>query len=236
VDYLELVNRLKLESGRSGGDIASVLTATGSDLRLVRWVSTAYEKIQRQTNDWRWMRKTVLAAITTSQMDQDPAVDMLVQPAGTDPVTDFRFFKAPNDEYAPTALDPAYPSAEWALYWLPYDTFRQMFMVATHAAGPPTRWSISPDNKMLLGPTPDKVYHVRFDYQTPVVTLAADTDEPTMPEDYHMVIVWESLKSVAGFDNAPEVYARAQAEYESVFNDLWRDQGPKLTITARPLA
>jgi hypothetical protein len=109
-------------------------------------------------------------------------------------------------------------------------------MVGTHASGVPQFWAVSPDNKMLLGPTPDKVYHVRFDYQTPVVTLAADTDEPAMPEDYHMVIVWEALKSVAGFDNAPEVYARAQAEYESVFNDLWRDQGPKLTITARPLA
>lgn len=236
MDYLELVNRLKLESGRSGGDIASVATATGSDLRLVRWVSTAYEKIQRETSDWLWMRKTVLAAITASQMDQNPAVDMLVQPANTDPVADFRGFKTPNDDYMPTALDPASPAAEWPLRWLPYDLFRQRFMVSTHAAGPPQYWAVSPGGKMLLGPTPDKVYHVRFDYQTPVVTLAADGDTPAMPADYHMVIVWGALKSVAAFDNAPEVYTRAQSEYDDLFSDLWVDQGPKISITARPLA
>ena len=236
MNYLELVNRLKLESGRSGGDIASVATASVGDLRLVRLIPTAYEKIQRVTNDWLWMRKTVLAAITAGQMAQAPGTDMLVQPANTDPVNDFRGFKTPKADYMPTALDPVSPTAEWPLWWLPYDEFRQRFVAGTHVAGVPQYWAVSPGNEMLLGPTPDKVYHVRFDYRTKVVTLAADTDIPAMPEDYHMVIVWEALKSLAAFDNAPEAYSRAESEHEAVFGDLWVDQGPKLSITARPLA
>ena len=236
MDFLALVNRLKLESGRSGGDIASVSTATGNDLRLVNWTAAAYEKIQRKTDEWRWMRASVLASITASQMAQDPGADMLIQPADTDPLADFRGFRAPSDDYTVTILDPANPAAEWTMQWLDYDEFRRRYMVGTHDAAPPLHWSVSPDNKLMIGPTPDIVYHVRFDYRTKVITLADDADEPTMPEDYHMAIVWEALKSLAAFDNAPEVYTRARDEFDEVSEDLWTDQGPKLTINARPLA
>jgi hypothetical protein len=234
--FLELVNRLKLESGRSGGDVVSVATATGNDLRLVNWVAAAYDKIQRKTDEWRWMRSTVLASITASQMAQAPATDMLAQPADTDPPANFRGFRAPSDDYTVTILDPANPAAEWPLQWLAYDEFRRRYLVGTHEAAPPVNWSVSPDNKLMIGPTPDIVYHVRFDYRQAVVTLAADADEPAMPAEYHMAIVWEALKSLASFDNAPEVYTRARDELDEIYEDLWNDQGPKLIINARPLA
>jgi hypothetical protein len=236
MDYLALVNRAKLESGRSGGDLGSVSTATGDDLRLVKWTAAAYEKIQRKTDEWRWMRATVLASIPAAQLAHAPAVDMLIQPGDTLALADFRGFRAPSDDYTVTILDPANPAAEWNLTWLDYDEFRKRFMVGTHDEAPPVNWSVSPDNKLLVGPTPDILYHVRFDYRTKVVALTDDTDEPTMPEDYHMVIVWETLKSLASFDAASEVYARANEEFNELYEDLWTDQGPKIVINARPLA
>lgn len=236
MDYLALVNRAKLESGRSGGALATIIGAAGDDLRLVNWTASAYEKVQRKTDEWRWMRSTVLASIPAGQLAHDPAVDMLIQPADSVALTDFRGFRAPSDDYTVTMLDPLNATSEWRLGWLDYDEFRKRFMVGTHESAPPVNWSVSPDNKLLVGPTPDILYHVRFDYRTKVMSLALDADEPTMPQDYHMIIVWETLKSLASFDAASEVYARATEEFNELYEDLWFDQGPKLTINARPLA
>jgi len=238
VNYLDLVNRTKLESGRSGGNLATVVGAVGDDLRICNWVSTAWEKIQRRTEHWRWMRKRVLMSITAARMDHAPALiaQMLVQPGNTLALTDFRGFRNVSDDYTVSALLPAVPANEWRLTWLPYDVFRDRFIVGTHVSASPTFWAVSPDNLLLLGPTPNAIHHVRFDYRTKALPLALDADIPGMPDDYHMVIAWEALKNLAAFDAAPEVYSRARDECDQLYDDLWTDQGPKMTIGARPLA
>lgn len=236
MNFLDLVNRTKQEAGRSGGDLATLVGATNDDLLIVNWVATAWAKIQRLSVEWSWMRATVLTSVTASQITQDPAVDMLVQPANTTAIADFRNFYQESSDYRVTLLDPATPADEGELRFLDYPTFRRAFVVGTHDAAKPRYWSISSQNKMLLGPKPDIAYHVRFDYRTTPTDLALDADEPTMPSEYHMILVWEALMQLASFDNAAEVYSRARDEYLRLENDLYMDQTPSVTDRVAPLA
>jgi hypothetical protein len=236
VNYLALVNRTKLESGRSGGDLATVVGATGDNRLLCSLVAESWLKVQRISQEWAWMRSSVLASITASQITQDPAVDMTIQPDDMVPVLDFRAFFPETEDYQMTLLDPATPAGESVLVFLEYPDFRARYIVGVHEEGRPRFWSISPDNKLMLGPTPDMVYHVRFDYRTTQTTLAVDADTPDMPVDFHMAIVWGALMSLAAYDNSPEVYTRSRAEYREVIAYLHQDQGPKWFIGQHPLA
>lgn len=236
MNYLDLVNRTKREAGRSGDDLATLVGAAGDDLLLVRWVAEAWAKVQRLSYEWRWMRAAALVSVVPDQVTQDPAVDLIVQPADVAAMTDFRAFWPESNEYRATILDPATPEDEGELRYIDYPKFRRLFIVGTHTAAKPTCWSISPDNKMLLGPKPDIAYHVRFDYRSAPTALALDADEPTMPQEFHMLIVWEALMSLASFDNAGEVYTRARDEYMSLETSLMLEQAPQISIDTMPLA
>lgn len=236
MNYLDLVNRTKREAGRSGNALATIVGAIGDDALIVGWIAEAWAKLQRHSYEWRWMRSTVLASVTASQVTQDPAVDMLIQPGNTLPVTDLRMFWPESHEYRVTVLDPTLPAAEGEIRFVDYPTFRRRFIVGTHTAAKPVCWSVSANNVMLLGPKPDIAYHLRFDYRTTPTVLALDADVPTMPEEFHMILVWQALMSLASFDNAAEVYTRARDEYASLEHSLILDQAPQISIETMPLA
>ena len=236
MNYIALVNRTKQEAGRSGGNLATVVGAAGDDLMLCNWVAAAWANIQRLTLAWRWMRAGVLASVVPGKNEQDPAVDMLIQPAGLLPITDCRGFYPATEEYQPTILDPANPAGETALWMVDYPRFRAMYTVGVHTAAKPRHWSISPTNKLLLGPKPDIAYHVRFDYRAAPSVLTMDANIPGMPEEFHLAIVFGALMSLASFDNAPEVYVRAKNEYRELIAQLYADQGPTFCIGPSPLA
>lgn len=59
MDYLALVNRLKVESGRSGGVLGTVAGATGDDARLAYWIADAWLELQRRPHGWTWMRAEI---------------------------------------------------------------------------------------------------------------------------------------------------------------------------------
>jgi hypothetical protein len=57
-----------------------------------------------------------------------------------------------------------------------------------------------------------------------------------MPSQFHMTIMWKAMMQIAQFDAAPENVSRANDKYEEILSSLMLDQGPGLTINARPLA
>lgn len=235
MNYIALVNRTKQESGRSGGNLATVVGAAGDDLLICNWVAASWAKIQRLTHEWRWMRATVLASVVANQVTQDPAT-MLVQPANLLPITDLRIFYPQTEDYQLTLLDPASPAGEFSLSFVDFPLFRAMYVVGQQTAAAPRHWSISPQNKLLLGPKPGIAYHVRFDYRTAPSVLALDANIPGMPEEYHLAIVFGALMSLASFDNAPEVYVRAKDEYRELMSHLYADQGPTFSLGRYALA
>lgn len=230
MDYITLIQRLKRESGRSGGPPASVAVLSGDDINLGNWIADAWREVQRKRMDWAWMRKTVAGALVADQMAYA--------------VTDLQADAAPlarwQDEteyYAPMVRNTVAGGQPWALRWMPYEKFQAIYLRGTPTPGGPQYWTQATDKKILIGPAPNTSdYVLTADYWTAPTELVADADEPAMPEQFHMLLVWRALLEVAGFDAAPEVELRARRNLRMAWSDLIDDQAPRVQLDDEPLA
>lgn len=228
MNALQLAQRLKRESGRSGVGPITFAPTSGEDLLLVDAVKDAWRNLQTEPRDWRWMRATALAPLQAGTVTNTPS--------SLGVSATLERWRGDTDDYRPTVFNTSNAELEWPLHWLPYDRFRARFIVGTHAAGRPRYWSTGLDNSFLVGPRPDlATYQLRADYQSLPVELAADLDVPAMPSRHHMAIVWAALMQIAGHDAANEHYVRARDAYDDLYDVLIRDQADPITITARPL-
>jgi hypothetical protein len=229
VNRLQLVQRLKRESARSGPPPASIAVLSGDDILLDGWLGDAWLEVQRRRMDWHWMRKTVTGPLT---------IDVGVYAASDlDPlVLNFGRWQDDTGDYTVRAYNTAAPGVPINLTWVPYEVFQARFLVSTVTNAAPVCWSIAPDKRLLIGPKPNTGdYTVTADYWAKPTALVADADEPDMPEQFHMLLVWRALLEVAGFDAAPEVESRAKRNLRMAWADLLDDQAPRVRLSDEPL-
>lgn len=222
MNFLQIVQRAKLESARSGGDIGSVLTAAADDKRLVNWVADVFRSLQQRPHGWSWMRKELAAgAILAGQRGYTAAqLDATITSFG-------RWLPATTDGYKPVVTlasgQKTYPS------FMAWEDFRLAFEVgpATVPADP-QRWSVAPDGRLFVGPTPLANCTIALSYYRGVQELALDADVPDMPTDFHMMLVWGALMELASFDAAPEVFSRASKNFDQMDSDMRAQYGPRI--------
>lgn len=146
-------------------------------------------------------------------------------------------WQVPTEQYTVRTFLTADPTTYWSLDWLAYEEFQRRFIVGTVDDGQPRWWSVAPDKRLLIAPAPDNAtYSVTADYWAKPTELTADDDEPDMPEQFHMLIVWRALLEVASFDAAPEVETRAKRNLQVIWTDLIEDQAPRIQLSDVPLA
>lgn len=225
MNFLELVNRVKTESARSGGQIGGVGVASGDDKRIVNWVASAWVELQNEC-DWRWMRKSV---------DKDLAAGKQAYSASDFSIVDFRRWVEETPTYYPVVYQVAAPAAVGEVHFQDYELFRRGFIVSPTAPGSPQVWSVGFNDDLLIGPTPDVAWKIKIDYWSDVTRMALDADEPSMPARFHEILVWRALMELSSFDAAPEVYSRAKGNYDRMHGDLRHEQGPKMTLRGRSL-
>jgi hypothetical protein len=149
----------------------------------------------------------------------------------------FGRWQVPTEQYTVRISLTDDPGRFWALNWCGYEEFQRRFIAATVDDGQPRWWSVSPTGDLLVAPAPDSgLYSISADYWARPTELTADNDEPDMPEQFHMLIVWRALLEVASFDAAPEVETRATRNLKIVWRDLIEDQAPRIQLTDVPLA
>ncbi len=152
-------------------------------------------------------------------------------------LSDWADWKPQADGYKATAWRLADGQvAERPMEYLPYEAFRQRFLVGTHSPGPLRFWTTAPSGDMLVAPTPDAAHQVRASYIKDVVDLVSDADVPAMPPRFHNLIAWRALREYGGFDAASEVYQRAEQNYSMGYSALAQSQLPRPGFGARPLA
>jgi hypothetical protein len=227
MNFLQLAQAVKRESGLSGGGPTSINSAVGDDLRIFNWVNWAARDISLAREDWRWRRGTAVAPSTTAAVNSYTAFGL----------TDFASWKAENVVYKPTAYRLSDGIAnEHKLMWTPYDQYRMLFMTGVQTPGPAQYWSISPSEEFLLGPVPDEAHLVRADYVKDFTDLIVDASVPELPTRFHMIVVWRALLEYGGFDAASEVYQRADQNYKLMWTALVQSQLETPTIRRRGLA
>lgn len=230
MNFLQLAQAVKRESGLSGGGPASVVTATGDDARIFQWVNWAVRDIALMHESWLFRRGSALGETTVMAMPHD-------QGAPGFALSDFASWKMQSPDYRVSAYRTADGAqAERPLRFLEWDTFRARFVVGAHSPGPVACWSVAPSGELMVAPTPDAAHTVRADYIKDVVDMDADLSVPVLPTRFHMLIVWRALAEYGGFDAASEVFQRASGNYNSMLTALHQAQLPMIGFAARSLA
>lgn len=228
MNYLQLVQRLRQESKRSGPAITTVAGLTGDDLDLVNWIADAWTELQRREHGWRWMRAelggpTIIGQRGYRADELDPAASGFG-----------RWLPPATKGYEVSAESAA--GAPWPLQWLDWQVFRSKFELRESVPGAPAFWSIAPDERLYVGPTPDAEYTVRASFFTAPTNLSLDDDVPTgLPAEYHLILVWRALQEQASVDAAPEVYSRAISNFDAIDRELFRRFGPQMSFATSGL-
>jgi hypothetical protein len=228
VNLLELAKRLHRESLRSGAGPVAIEGSTKEVLRLFDWISDAWYDLQIEPRDWKWMRRDADVPLTIGQREYT---------ASNFALTDFRRWLAPSDDRCARVYPVANPSSVTAL--VPsgsYDRFLTDFVDVPPKDGAPHHWIISPTESILIAPAPDAAYRFKAAYQSKPFRLEVETDEPDMPEEFHLLLVWRALMELASIDAATEVYVRAKANHDALRSDLISDQGPQWVMRGRVIA
>lgn len=214
MNYLQLVQRLHRESGRSTAAPTTVVGANERHARLFDWVADAWRNLQTE-REWRWMRNTLDVALTAGQQTY----------TGTGlGASRFRRWRMDDDTYNPWGYVDGSINSLWPLQYVQLDEFRSLYVYRTWGTTRPVAWTFDETNQLLVAPAPDQAYKLRIEYWKSPTELAADADTPDMPDEFHLLLMWRALEEVAKFDAAPEVLARAEKNHAALRHRLLLDQ------------
>lgn len=223
--FLNLVNDVERESGTIGHTqrLSTVVGAVGRQEKIVTWTALAWAMIQRARPDWTFMRAETSHALTAGTA-RYAASDL--------GVTDFGGWLREADGYSPYSLyDPTIGQGdESPLERVGYQPWSTTYDRGTHDAMRPTHLSVDFARKLCFGPTPDKAYVFRFGYRRAVQMLAADADEPIMPEEHHNAIVWYALTLLAEHDEAGFQAGAATLRWSNAYSAMVRDLTPEIEL------
>ena len=119
---------------------------------------------------------------------------------------------------------------EVCLSYVPWDNFYTRLTKGEVATGIPTTFSIDPQNKVALYPTPDKAYKVRGRHYKDNQSLTGDADVPEMPARFHDAIKWRALVLLATFDESFAQIQNWDAFYQPRLSALRHDQLPRISM------
>lgn len=223
--FLELVNQLREESGTSG----PALTTLGGSLsqstqRQKNWIVRAWKAIQSKHRTWLFMEQAF-------DFQTSAGVQTYTSTTLSTPITNLANWKRMTFRCFKTSIGV---SDEQILPYMDWLLFRDLYQFGTQGVVQqrPVVYSIDPNKKIVLGPTPDDTYTIKGWYYKSPQTLTADGDEPAIDEEFHELVVFEALRKYAYFEAASEVIARANEEGDRLMNNLEADYLPTITMGA----
>jgi hypothetical protein len=231
MNYLQLAQRLSSEVGASGNGPSSVTGQAGANLRLVNWINTAWLEIQGLHNTWNWMRKPFSWETVANTGDYLPTA--ITNTLTSQTMSDLRYWY--KDTFRCQKKSIGIQDEQWLVEW-EYYVFRNTYRFNLQVPGRPVVFAENPQGKaIMLGQVPDDVYIITGEYQKKAYSLVNNTDEPDIPEAYHLMIVYKAMVSYGLFEAAAEVVQRGQAEYQNLLTQLEREQLQEVYL-GNPLA
>lgn len=221
---LSLVNDARQECGITSGDLTSLSSITGENLRFKNWTIKAWEEIQGMHDDWYFLRGDY--SFTTTANDGSYT--------GAQAGIATRFLDW-DISWAKVYLTASGTSDETEIYYLNYEDFRIAYLTGSQTSGRPLYFSVGLDQELLLGPAPDSTaYTIAGQYRKTPQTLSADADVVDIPEQSG-VIVYRTMKKYARYESAGEIYADAMNEEQRMMRILEKKYLPNMRL-AEPLA
>lgn len=219
--FLQMVQRLRQESGTSGIDPVTTKNQTGEIRRLCNWISSAWLDIQTMRPNWYFMQQPIQFS-TTAGKQSYTAAECGVASFGNFKTDSFRQYR-----------DSAGVASEYPVNYLSWDKFRDVHLYSTMRTRQqmPYNFSVDPKKNFVLGPIPDDVYVINGEGYAMPTEFSEDSDRPTLPPQFHMIIVWRALIHYAKYEAAQESLMHGKDEYDRMIRMLILDQTPEFTVS-----
>lgn len=227
--FLQLCQRLRQECEIPGTGPSATTNQTGQMRRLVDWIASAWDDVQRGHSAWRWMRRpfSLNTVAGTDNYAFGSATDVDAGAA----ISRFSHWWAHDDDDPYLAyLQSVGVAEQYRLVYTPWEYFKWLYRFGTQNNSKPVHVSVDHQNKLCLGPRPDGVYVVTGDFQRGLQVLAADADIPEMPTRFHDLIWRYALHTYGANSVAAELVARAELESARLLSSLEADQLPIITM------
>jgi hypothetical protein len=202
MNFLQLAQRLRQETGTSGAGPSTVTNQIGDYKRLVDWINLAYQEIQNKWLDWKFLWAEGEITVVTTTRDYDLPTDCAML----------------NE-------DSVYLAGK-KLEYVPYDLFRRD-KDSWDQPGEPSHFTLLPNDTFRLLPTPVVTGGtVRFEYQRSGMQMVANDDSPLIPPRYHDTIIWRAKMFWAEFEHADAEYRAALQNFQQAMLRLEANQAP----------
>lgn len=228
--FLELANRVASDSATADeGAISTVVGQIGRKAKIVRWTKEAWLQIQNAHRAWGWMQSeftgsTVAGTARYAGADFNDAFDAVA-------IARFSQWNCRGaGENRIKLYEPAIGLAgAGPLRFEDWTTFYALRMNNGAASAKPAVFSIDPQNRLVLSPTPDDAYTVIGPYRKSAQAFAADIDTPDMPADFHDIVVSVALQLLGTHDEAPQQIPLWKMRENRLFCELEWHQLPQVT-------
>lgn len=226
MNFLQLTQRLWSEAGLSGSGPSSVVGQTGDALRAVNWINSAYMDVVTRHVNWRFLEDDFSFNTVVNQQAYTPAQAGITD-LGSWGITEWRDARCYIAE-----------ADEQYLQYVQWDEFRELYLFGSLRSiiGRPVFISFKPDQSLILHPTPELTsYNIVGHYYKRWSEMTTNTQEPLIPTQYRMIIVWRALMYYGAYDAADERYSHGQNEYLRMLGPLEMNMLPAVTW-GEPLA
>lgn len=218
MNFLALCNRLKRKCRVQGAAMTAVTGQIDEYTRLIDFVNEAWMDIQLFRENWFWMLASASCTTVAGQATYSPTVGFALTDFGSWKPRTFRVY-----------LTSAGTADEMPLEPIDYDCWRDtyQFRSARTQTNRPMNMTVTPANAIGLGPVPVVGYTVTGDYFKAASELAATTDTPTLPTQYHQLIVYRAMMLFGASEAAGEVFQEGQSEFKRMMGKLVLNQLPE---------
>lgn len=217
-----------MECGVSGSAVTTVVNQPLDIQRLINYINAAWIDIQELHADWNFMRQSFQFNTAAGQQVYTP-LQIGIPVVGT--VTAIGNWKV--DSFR-NYLTSGGVGGEQFMTHYDYDTFNNLYLFGGQRLiqQQPIAFTVDMTKNLVLGPTPNDIYTVNGQYFRKPAELVADADEPSIPSEFHLGIVYKAMMSYGSYEAAPEVYQRGQDEYNKMRSKIEIDQLPPMTMGA----
>lgn len=222
--FLELAKRTAAECSVSLTGPSATASQTGRLGQIVNWVNAAWLDIQTKADDWRFMRASF--TVNTTASDGKYLITDCTDVATSAALTVAGFRTWVKDTFK-IYLTSAGSGTETDLLYIDYQDWYVRWNTGAQSDSYPGYFTFDHDNAILLAPKPGGIYTLRGEYMKAATALDGDSDEPEMPAEYRMAIVYRAMMKYGRYNAAPEVFNDGQAEYNRLMREMTRTQRPR---------
>ncbi len=222
--YLELCQRAARECAASGtGNPTTVVGQIGQLARIVSWVAQALTEIESKHTDWGWMLQNA-SFPTIAAQGQYSLTDMGLTSAVFNIWHQYRF------RNYPTTVGNI---GEIEMDTIGYDDWFNCYSYGAtrYTQSRPSEIAIYPDGEQLcLGPYPAAGYTITGQYFRKPQILVNDTDTPSLPVQFHDMLVFKAMMYYGFYESAPEVLQRGEEQYTKYLQRLEKLRLPPMSF------